>query len=154
MNRFMGFVLTLLFLIAAPLTVLAEPGWQFCANENGFCDFRGRTEVRYGSEGRYVYKILSNGVTCSNEVFGDPTPGLAKNCFFRERERQREREYRSHWQICANENGFCDFRGRAEVRYGAGDRYVDKILSDGVRCGNEVFGDPAPGLPKNCYIMD
>jgi hypothetical protein len=148
MNRFIRTFFTVVFLIFAPLTVMAESGWHFCAHENGPCNFGGTAEVRYGAEGRYAYRIVTNGVNCSNAELGDPAPGLLKNCFFREIRHKR------HGQFCANENGFCNFRGTAEVQYGAEGRYIYKTLSNGVSCSNTVFGDPAPGLPKNCFIMD
>jgi hypothetical protein len=152
MNRFIGTLFAVVILISIPVAVLAESGWQFCANENGFCNFRGEAEVRYGAEGRYVQKRLSNGIDCRNGIFGDPAPGLPKNCFYKEvRHRDRDRD-RRHWEFCANEDGFCNFRGEAEVRYGAEGRYVYKRFSNGIDCRNGIFGDPAPGLPKNCYI--
>ena len=151
MKRFISAFIIVLFLIAAPITVLAEADWQFCANENGFCKVRGKAEVRYGIEGRYVYKIVVNGVNCSNDFFGDPAVGAGKTCFYREISHQKRER---HGQFCANENGFCKFRGRADIRYGADGRYVHKMLRNGTSCSNDVFGDPAPGVGKSCYIMD
>lgn len=55
-------------------------------------------------------------------------------------------------QVCAEENGFCRFRGVANVRYGAGGRYAVRQARDGIPCNNRVFGDPAPGIPKRCVI--
>ena len=54
--------------------------WTFCAPEGGFCAFAGTTEVRYGGNGVYTYKTLSNGTACTNSVFGDPVAGTAKQC--------------------------------------------------------------------------
>src|SRR5262245_40711351 len=46
--------------------------WTFCASEGGMCTFSGTQQVRYGANGAYVYQTLSDGVFCSNSVFGDP----------------------------------------------------------------------------------
>jgi hypothetical protein len=152
MNRLIGFIFTVLLLISAPLIALADSGWQFCANENDFCSFRGQAEVRYGAEGRYIYRTVTNGIGCSNDVFGDPTPGLAKNCFYKKKYFNKRLDRRG--QFCANENEFCSFRGKAKVRYGAEGRYSYRIVTNGVSCSNSVFGDPAPGLEKRCFIME
>jgi len=55
---------------------------------------------------------------------------------------------------CAPENGFCDFRGTKRVRYGAGGRFVERVSRGGIPCNNRVFGDPAPGIPKVCQVLD
>ena len=55
-------------------------------------------------------------------------------------------------QICAEEHGFCSFRGFANVRYGARGRYVVRQARDGIPCNNRVFRDPTPGVPKACFI--
>lgn len=54
--------------------------------------------------------------------------------------------------FCAVENQFCGFRGPATVRYGARGRYVERRAFNGIPCSNEFFGDPAPGVPKRCFI--
>lgn len=54
--------------------------WNTCAGENGFCSFSGTQNVRYGANGAYVYRMITNGTTCSNAVFGDPIFGVAKQC--------------------------------------------------------------------------
>jgi hypothetical protein len=55
-------------------------------------------------------------------------------------------------ETCARENEFCQFRGEANVRYGARGSYVVRRARDGIPCNNRVFGDPAPGIPKRCVI--
>src|SRR5437773_3327021 len=37
-------------------------------------------QVRYGANGSYNYGTFTNGVLCSNTIFGDPAPGVAKHC--------------------------------------------------------------------------
>lgn len=55
-------------------------GWVFCANENQRCVFTGVRTVRYGNNGVYSTRAFTDGVDCSNRVFGDPIPGVVKRC--------------------------------------------------------------------------
>jgi hypothetical protein len=57
--------------------------WVFCANENQLCSFTGTKNVRFGANGVYVFKTLTNGTMCSNSVFGDPLSGVQKQCDIR-----------------------------------------------------------------------
>lgn len=56
--------------------------WNFCASENQYCSFSGTKTVRYGVNGSYYYRTPTNGVLCSNSVFGDPLFGVAKQCSY------------------------------------------------------------------------
>lgn len=58
----------------------------------------------------------------------------------------------SQWQVCAGENGRCDFTGSRLVRYGSSNNYVEKSFSNGADCTNANFGDPAPNVIKTCWI--
>jgi hypothetical protein len=60
------------------------PEWTFCARENGFCAFTGTKEVRYGANGVYVTRTLTDGTPCTNAVFGDPLPYVTKACDVRD----------------------------------------------------------------------
>jgi probable HAF family extracellular repeat protein len=55
--------------------------WTFCAPEGGVCAFSGRMEVRYGANGSFVVKTLTNDTACTNKVFGDPAPGVGQELF-------------------------------------------------------------------------
>ena len=60
-------------------------GWTFCANEYERCTFTGTKEVRYGANGTFTAPLVfSNGVTCTNAIFGDPLPGANKRCEYRD----------------------------------------------------------------------
>lgn len=60
-----------------------KPGeWVNCADEGSFCDFTGTRRVRYGANGAYAYATFTDGVECSNELFGDPLFSVAKSCDF------------------------------------------------------------------------
>lgn len=55
--------------------------WETCARENEVCRFRGPAMLRYGAQGRYLYREAENGLQCSNESFGgDPNRGANKRC--------------------------------------------------------------------------
>src|SRR5688572_33004155 len=76
-------ILGLAGLVASWMRVVhtQEPGgWVFCANENETCAFTGTRQVRYGAAGRYAYVNATDGTPCTNAVFGDPAPNLAKHC--------------------------------------------------------------------------
>ncbi len=57
-------------------------GWTQCASENGICNFSGTRVVAYGANGIFVQKTFTNGANCNNSTFGDPTPGVVKNCWY------------------------------------------------------------------------
>jgi Flp pilus assembly pilin Flp len=61
----------------APTATLA---WSTCASENGFCSFSGEAYVRYGADDSWTSGTYTDGVSCSNAVFGDPIPGTYKSC--------------------------------------------------------------------------
>ncbi len=62
----------------------ATGDWTVCAGENERCDFSGVRIVRYGTEGSYSCGLFVDGVDCTNDVFGDPIGGVAKNCEYAE----------------------------------------------------------------------
>lgn len=63
----------------APGTVSAA-AWTACAREHQQCSFSGTKNVRYGKRGQYTEQIHTDGVSCSNGVFGDPLVGVVKVC--------------------------------------------------------------------------
>lgn len=58
--------------------------WTRCATEGSFCGFSGTKEVRYGANGVFVTRTFTDGTPCTNEVFGDPVPGVFKACDYRD----------------------------------------------------------------------
>ena len=58
----------------------------------------------------------------------------------------------SGWRACADEGQACRVSGRAVVRYGAEGRWTTRSVIDGIQCGNDAFGDPAPDVPKRCEV--
>lgn len=131
-------------------------GWTPCARENEVCRLPGPATVRYGSERRFHEQEFRGGsVRCDNRTFGDPAPGEVKHCSFRNGGGWQGGGPGSGWTECAQEGGFCSFRGRRTVWYGAEDgRSVTREFRDGVSCTNEAFGnDPAPRARKRCAIQ-
>jgi hypothetical protein len=124
--------------------------WRTCAAENQTCRVPYPSVVRFGANGRYVTLHINRSVTCSRNVFGDPIVGVRKQCQYQAigfpPRPQPTRMY------CAQEGGVCYFRGTARIQYGADNRFITRTLSDDTRCTNAVFGDPAPGRVKACYI--
>jgi hypothetical protein len=117
---------------------------RLCANEDGYCRFSGPRYVRYGANDRFTVLLLKDGTECSNLVFGDPLPGVRKACYVEGGVAPSQR--------CAEEDGRCSFYGTRDVFYGAGDRFVVRPFTNGTACTNAVFGDPAPGVRKACYL--
>ncbi len=60
----------------------SNDGWIYCAQEDEVCAFNGTKYVRYGIDGTYNEGWINNGVDCSNDVFGDPVPGVEKECYY------------------------------------------------------------------------
>ena len=55
--------------------------WTLCAQESGTCSFSGEKQVRYGTNGAYVYKTATNSIQCDNSTFiYDPAIGTPKTC--------------------------------------------------------------------------
>jgi len=122
--------------------------WTFCATEGAPCAFTGTMEVRYGANGSFFFKTSTDGIACTNEVFGDPAPDTPKQCAIRTATAPPPTD----WTFCATEGAPCAFTGTMEVRYGANGSFSVKTFTDGTACTNEVFGDPAPDTPKACAI--
>lgn len=57
------------------------------------------------------------------------------------------------YTFCAWENERCNFSGTADVAYGANGSFAYRErVSGGIDCNNGIFGDPAYGVRKACYI--
>jgi lysophospholipase L1-like esterase len=56
------------------------------------------------------------------------------------------------WTLCATEHEQCTFTGDRDVRYGTDKVSVVMGLSNGTQCSNSVFGDPAWGIHKKCWV--
>lgn len=138
-----------------------ERGWEFCAREGRFCDFRGTREVRFGAAGRYAVRTVSGGTDCSVRVFGDPNPGIKKSCDIHASSnwgggynRPPMSTDRGDWRFCAEEDGYCRPPRGALVRFGANGRYAYKSgVMNGLSCSVNTFGDPYWGERKVCEFQ-
>ncbi len=140
--------------------------WVVCANEGDYCRVpggSGTVKVRYGADGRYADRQAgSGGIPCNNGVFGDPSPGLAKQCAYRKSDASSGGNGGNNgnnasglpWSQCAREGGYCSFKGPGMLRYGAQGRYVYREARNGSACSNDAFGaDPNPGDSKRCEVL-
>ena len=167
---------TLLLTLCLAMAGLLSPAlshandWVFCAAEGAACNVSGEAVVRFGAEGRYEYKNVAGPILCSPDVFGDPARGEPKTCAYNrsgnagtwagngQRPVAAGNAWGQNvggWRTCAREDGFCDFRGSQQVRYGANGHYRTRYATNGMDCSNHAFGgDPAPGVPKLCQVAD
>jgi Bacterial alpha-L-rhamnosidase 6 hairpin glycosidase domain len=123
--------------------------WSQCAAENATCTFSGVMSVAFGASGKYDYATLGGGGTaCTDAVFGDPIVNTAKTCLL-----MGAPPSFSTWTACASENGTCSFTGTHEVAFGVGGQYFYRSLTGGTPCNDTVFGDPAFGTVKACYVQ-
>jgi hypothetical protein len=61
---------------------VAHAEWAHCATEGGFCRAPAGAMIHYGREGSFAHRRSPpGGLPCSNDVFGDPIPGVHKECF-------------------------------------------------------------------------
>ncbi|WP_077035333.1 hypothetical protein [Pelomonas sp. KK5] len=152
-------------LLAAFALALAAPAWAqpedwfACAPEGEVCKIGGDSLVRFGSAGRYAYRIASEDQPCTVATFGhDPAPKAAKRCevFPGWRRHARYREWlqmgstQGDWTVCANEGDTCRLPGEGFVRYGAEGRYAERKAVAEVGCNSALFGDPMAGIAKQC----
>lgn len=141
-------LLFLMIVSASFLYSIAYAGeWVHCSGKNGYCSFSGQKKVKYGAGNRWHYLTLNNGTACHNNVFGDPAHGKYKNCYY-----YQPSNYR--WDFCSKDKGKCKFSGKKLIKYGTQGRYSYKTLEDGAYCNTHVFGDPAHGKRKSCYVKN
>ncbi|MCY0911000.1 M66 family metalloprotease [Massilia antarctica] len=116
--------------------------WEACGVEGGQCAFADTRTVRFGSGTSFMTKTGTGGLACNSNVFGDPTPGIAKHCD----------KAPVTWTLCATEGGRCNFSGTNAVLFGAAGKFYTYTKTDGVDCTVAAMANPAPGLVKNCYV--
>ena len=127
----------------------ALPGtWPSCAAEGGTCAVSGSSVVAFGAGGRFNDADESSATGCNTGVFGDPDVGVVKTCYV-----QSAPPGTDTWAACSSEGGTCSFTGVMTVAYGANGGYAYATLGGGTSCSNAVFGDPAVGSVKSCYVI-
>ncbi|SIQ86459.1 Galactose oxidase, central domain [Rhizobium sp. RU20A] len=154
-------------------TPVPASGWAFCGNENDKCPVNGTQQVRYGANGTYVTRTVTDIVTCNNGTFGDPLPGVVKRCEIQANTYGKfttagsgsagegsggstgtgnSSAVGTDWTFCANENQQCQVNGTQTVRYGANGTFVTRSVTNSVACNNATFGDPVYGVVKRCEV--
>lgn len=142
--------------------------WVQCAREGGACVFSGTRTVRYGTSTKYTTKTFTESAGCNNLVFGDPVPGVSKQCWYSSAtvaqtptasstttipaSTTTSTSTTTTWAVCGYEGGDCSFSGTRQVRYGTVAQNVTRSFTNGVACSNSSFGDPAYGLAKTCWV--
>merc|ERR1712127_48153 len=116
----------------------------FKAHENGHASCNGF--VRYGkkqgsTEKWTVWRETQGSFHCSNAVFGDAWPGVRKQCDCVSHSTGKER-VASEWEYAT-----CD----GLVTYGKAGKWTTRYTNGRFRCSNDVFGDPYPGVGKECW---
>ncbi|PIG98680.1 S8 family peptidase [Deinococcus sp. UR1] len=61
-------------------------GYTLCALEGSKCDFSGQKDAAFGTAGKYLTGVGTDGFNCTVAEWGrDPAPGLKKGCFIKDR---------------------------------------------------------------------
>jgi hypothetical protein len=134
--------------------------WTACASEGQRCNLPDAAprRVRYGAGNKWIYKIKSSGVDCNNGVFPDIASGQGKSCQYDSQPFALAQG--AKFEDCGTEGTECrvgEASGTILLRYGRGNDWDYRLsgsLAPTVRCGNEVFGDPARGETKFCQYAN
>ncbi|NUP13904.1 MAG: hypothetical protein HOW73_48330 [Polyangiaceae bacterium] len=127
--------------------VVTPTDWTYCSAESSTCNMPGTKLVRFGHDTRWNYQVATDSVGCNNAQFGDPAYGEYKDCYYTELPTDHS------WVQCAEEYQTCNYSGNVTIAYGDGTTWTYATGTAGsVYCDNSVFGDPAVGAMKYCYI--
>lgn len=122
--------------------------WTLCAAEGQTCTVPATAMVRYGIEGKYLYKTVSGSIGCNNTQWTDPAVGIVKHCDYAS---ATTTAAAGSWSQVAVENQSFSLASAQTVRYGTGTSWVERTVSGAGFCANWYFGaDPAPGQVKRC----
>ncbi|MEO1652931.1 MAG: PA14 domain-containing protein, partial [Bacteroidota bacterium] len=83
----------------------SECNWVLSANEGQQVTFTGTKTVRYGANGQYAFGTFTDGTPCNNATFGDPAPGLVKQCWICETDPVVESLALNNTSVSAGFNG-------------------------------------------------
>lgn len=119
-------------------TLSTDPHLVFVKEENNVYTFEGTKTIYFGC---ISSAAKTNGTYCRREDFeGDPCYSDEKVCYSFEGDALIP---------CANEGGACLFGGTKTIYFGL---LTWKDETNGCMCTDAIFGDPAPGVTKSCYI--
>ena len=82
----------LFFIFLISLCQISYAEWIYCAKEGESCSFNGTKKVKYGLNSSWYEQTHTDGVQCSNSVFGDPLVGALKYCYYFQEEDTSEKK--------------------------------------------------------------
>ncbi|MBZ9713881.1 S8 family peptidase [Deinococcus multiflagellatus] len=69
-----------------PTPPTGPAGYTLCAIEGSKCDFSGQKDAAFGTAGKYLTGVGTDGFNCTVAEWGrDPAPGQRKGCFIKDR---------------------------------------------------------------------
>ena len=137
--------------VGAPLTAAAQSG---VSGQGGTFSLSATTTVSYGANGAFNSLTLAAGnYVCGDQLFGDPAPGANKSCYTSVTTPATTTTSSSTvLTLLTGQSGSFKLTSSSNIAYGSGAQLAQKTLSSGTYvCGDQLFGDPAPGQPKSCY---
>jgi glycerophosphoryl diester phosphodiesterase/chitodextrinase len=89
-DPFTGVAKTCFYQLSSGNLFGGPPDSVLCANENQTCQFAGAAKIAFGANGNFSYRTFTasspesqaGGATCNTSVFGDPSNGVAKSCYY------------------------------------------------------------------------
>lgn len=123
-------------------------GYGYVGVEGAHIPLTGLVDVAYGDNGKFFRKTaVSGSIDCTNDVFGNPDPGVTKSCYILTLTPPPGFTY------AAPENAHIPISGIADVAYGSRGKFKFKYdVTGGIDCTNGVFGNPDPGVQKACFV--
>ncbi len=137
---------------AAPPAGTTQWG-ESCAAAGKKCTFSGRRLVKYGHGSQWYYRLASDGIDCSDAVFGgDPAPGVTKACYASESDpvpqvgsRRLTVDIRPLMRHATYEPAFGTKRSETDVN-----GHVTKYETDGFGRLRDIYG---PNPDGNSVLM-
>ena len=132
--------------------------------QSGSFKLTSTSAVAYGSGVLMTTKSLASGTyTCGDQLFGDPAPGKPKACYSTSpatatvtapvAKPTTSPTTTASLSMLTGQTGTFTLTSAANIVYGTGTKLVEKLLAAGTyTCGDQLFGDPAPGVNKQCYF--
>ena len=133
---------------------IGPAGFTYAGTEGVHITFNGTADVAYGDRGMFALKTgVNGGIDCTNAVFGNPDPGVQKQCYIKAVASGPPPAGPSGFTYAASEGSHFTVSGTADVAYGADGFFILKRgLSGDVACTNATFGNPNPGVVKACFV--
>lgn len=134
-------------------------GYIYAANAGEEVSVSGRVDIAFGAAGQFNYLYgRTADVACNAETFGDPSPGVDKQCFTRI---SADASAPQGYVFIADEDESFEVKGTMNIAFGADGNfnyrynlYCDRDCSEmTVACDIATFGDPAPWVEKQCYYQ-